>query len=469
MLFNSYIFILVFLPLCFLIYFLLNNFRNKIFMQLFLITASLLFYSFGNITSFILISGSVVFNYFAGYAIQKTGRNTARTLMFSLSIAVNILFILFIKFHKELSDLYNFLFAADYHVTKYIFLTISFLTFQQIIYLTDCYRDEVKENNPLKYLLIITFFPKLIAGPLTRYSEITPQFSDTENLSASYKNIASGIFIFCIGLFKKVVIADTFAIWANMGFDYTTYSLNIAQAWVTSLSYTFQILFDISGYADMAVGAALLFNIRLPFNFDLPYKACNIIDFWERWHITLTGFFKNYIYRPLTNNSDNNFKIVISLFITLIIAGAWHGFNLTFITWSLFHFTGISVFLLWNKLHIRLPKWISWLITFNFINISWIFFRAETLADAKKVIAGMINLPNIIEYYNEHYILWGINASYITIIMIALCFVSVFYLKSTEHMLKSFKPDMKHIIITIIAAVLSMLFFSGKGFIYYGF
>ena len=199
-------------------------------------------------------------------------------------------------------------------------LAISFFTFQQIAYLVDSYRNETKEYNFLDYALFVTFFPQLISGPIVNHKEMMPQFLNNTNMIINYKNIAMGLFIFSIGLFKKVVIADTFSVWATTGFDMAT-TLNFFEAWGTSLSYTFQLYFDFSGYVDMAIGSALLFNIKLPINFNSPYKAINIQDFWRRWHITLSRFLKNYIYIPLGGNKRGNFRTYNNLMITFILAG----------------------------------------------------------------------------------------------------------------------------------------------------
>jgi len=222
-----------------------------------------------------------------------------------------------------------------------------------------------------------------------------PQFANTSNLVKKYKNIALGIFIFSIGLFKKVVIADTFATWATNGFDKAEV-LNLIEAWATSLSYTFQLYFDFSGYADMAIGAALLFNIRLPINFNSPYKATDIQDFWRRWHITLSRFLKDYIYIPLGGNRLGSFRTYSNLMATFILGGLWHGAGWTFIFWGFLHGLALVIQRVWQKLGFRLWTWLAWFITFNFINIAWVFFRAKEWDDAMKVLGGMFSLDNVV-------------------------------------------------------------------------
>ena len=243
----------------------------------------------------------------------------------------------------------------------------------------------------LNYCLFVTFFPQLIAGPIVHHEEMMPQFAKTKNKVINYENIALGLFIFSIGLFKKVVIADTFAVWATEGFDMAA-SLNLIEAWVKSLSYTFQLYFDFSGYCDMAIGAALLFNIRLPINFNSPYKALNIQDFWRRWHITLSRFLRDYVYIPLGGNRSGKVRTYVNLAATFVIGGIWHGAGWTFVFWGCLHGTALVAQRIWSELGFRLNKFVAWFITFNFVNIAWVFFRAKEWDDALKVLKGMFGL-----------------------------------------------------------------------------
>ena len=222
-----------------------------------------------------------------------------------------------------------------------------------------------------------------------------PQFASKWNLVKSYKNIALGIFIFSIGLFKKVVIADTFAVWATNGFD-NAETLHLIEAWATSLSYTFQLYFDFSGYTDMAIGAALLFNIKLPINFNSPYKAKDIQDFWRRWHITLSRFLRDYIYIPLGGNRISSLRTYNNLMITFILGGLWHGAGWTFVFWGFLHGLALVLHRLWKQLGFTMNSILAWFITFNFVNIAWVFFRAKEWDDAIKVLSGMFGLNGIV-------------------------------------------------------------------------
>ncbi|MFA7092700.1 MAG: MBOAT family O-acyltransferase, partial [Arcobacteraceae bacterium] len=349
MLFNSYEFIFAFLPLSFFIYFYLLNKRLIVGAKGFLVFASLFFYSWWNVAYLPLILISMLFNYIVGNSLNKKihGANnqdknhvqstqviktkvSSKTLLI-VGIIANLSLLGYFKYADFFIENVNVISGVNIQPLNLLLpLAISFFTFQQIAYLVDSYRGETKEYDFLNYALFVTFFPQLIAGPIVHHKEMMPQFASTYNLVKKYKNIALGLFIFSIGLFKKVVIADTFAVWATAGFDHAQ-TLNLVEAWATSLSYTFQLYFDFSGYTDMAIGAALLFNIKLPINFNSPYKAQNIQDFWRRWHITLSRFLRDYVYIPLGGNKQSSFRTYSNLLATFVIGGLWHGAGWTFI------------------------------------------------------------------------------------------------------------------------------------------
>ena len=392
MLFNSYEFIFLFLPFTFFTYFYLNKKRLTEVAKGFLVLSSL----FLNVIYLPLILGSMVFNYCFGVELNKENSKISKKFILILGIAANLMLLGYFKYSDFFISNINFIFHTQIsHLNLLLPLAISFFTFQQIAYLVDSATGGTKQYDFLNYCLFVTFFPQLIAGPIVHHKEMMPQFANVRNKIINYKNIAVGLFIFSIGLFKKVVIADSFAVWATNGFDKAT-TLNLFEAWATSLSYTFQLYFDFSGYCDMAIGAALLFNIKLPINFNSPYKALNIQDFWRRWHITLSRFLRDYIYIPLGGNRKGRLRTYANLMATFIIGGIWHGAGWTFVFWGFLHGVALVIHRIWSELGFKMNKILAWFITFNFINITWVFFRAKEWDDALKVLKGMFGLSGIV-------------------------------------------------------------------------
>jgi D-alanyl-lipoteichoic acid acyltransferase DltB (MBOAT superfamily) len=397
----------------------------------FLIFASLFFYSWWNIAYLPIMLVSILFNYVVGVSLSKDKEHTKVSKKFLLifGIIANVALLGYFKYADFFIENVNFVAGTHINLLNLALpLAISFFTFQQIAYLVDTYKGE-KEYDFLNYANFVTFFPQLIAGPIVHHAEMMPQFTKAKNKVKNYTNIAMGLFIFSIGLFKKVVIADNFAVWATAGFDTAT-TLNLLEAWATSLSYTFQLYFDFSGYTDMAIGAALLFNIKLPINFNSPYKATNIQDFWRRWHITLTRFLKDYVYIPLGGNRKGDFRTLGNLMATFMIGGIWHGAGWTFVFWGFLHGTALIVHRVWSQLGFKMNTVLAWFITFNFVNIAWVFFRAKEWDDAIKVLDGMFNFES--SFTLDKFInIYSIEIILFTFILIAL--------KNSNEMLKHFK------------------------------
>jgi len=396
MLFNSFVYLFLFLPitLCFFVF--LNNIHSIRLSKGFLFCSSLIFYSYGSDTNLSLLLFSIFFNYYFSIAISNYNFYKKRKAMAFLAVSCSLLILVFYKYINISTDTINSLFLTNFDILHVTFpLAISFFTIQQIAFLIDCYKRETSTYNILDYGIFVAFFPQLIAGPIVLHHEIMPQLFEKKLLN--YKNIALGFYIFTVGLFKKVIFADTFAVWADSGFK-TPIDLSFFEAWATSLSYTFQIYFDFSGYTDMAIGSALLFNISLPMNFNSPYKSKNIQEFWRKWHITLSRFLKNYIYIPLGGSRNGNFRTYINFMITFIIAGLWHGAGWTFLLWGVLHGIALIIHRCWIIIGFKLWNWLSWLITFSFINITWVFFRANSLDDALTILTTMFSLKNIVVY-----------------------------------------------------------------------
>lgn len=465
MLFNSYEFIFLFLPASFLIYFYLLNKRLITGAKGFLVFSSLFFYSWWNIAYLPLILGSMLFNYTIGNSLNNSHHNVkvSNKKLLAFGITANLALLGYFKYADFFIGNINLATGSSYDLLHLALpLAISFFTFQQIAYLVDSYRGETHEYDFLNYALFVTFFPQLIAGPIVHHKEMMPQFASRWNLVKNYRNIALGIFIFSMGLFKKVVIADTFAQWATAGFDQAQ-TLNMIEAWATSLSYTFQLYFDFSGYTDMAIGAALLFNIKLPINFNSPYKALDIQDFWRRWHITLSRFLRDYIYIPLGGNRKSSLRTYSNLMVTFILGGLWHGAGWTFVFWGFLHGTALVIHRFWKQLGFTLNPILAWFITFNFINIAWVFFRAREWEDALKVLYGMagingITLPekfsDFLGVLSISFIKFGTVYEHIdgktqTTVYILMGLIIVLALKNSMYYLKNFRSSRLYLAATI--------------------
>jgi len=457
MLFNSYIYIFLFLPITLLIYFLLNKHK---FIQLskgLLVIASLFFYSFWNIKYLILIVCSMLFNYSIGTTLNNyeiTHLKINRKAVLAFGITINILLLSYYKYFDFFINNINSLFKADLPLLQIVLpLGISFFTFTQIAYLVDAYNKKVKEADFLNYALFVTFFPHLIAGPIIHHREMMPQFARLKNKIFSHKNLSIGLFLFSIGLFKKVILADNLSGFVSQGYDVVN-NLNFFESWLVSISYTLQIYFDFSGYTDMALGVALMFNIILPLNFNSPYKAHNLQDFWRRWHMTLSRFLKDYIYIPLGGNRYGKLKTFQNLLTTFLLGGLWHGANWTFIVWGAIHGFGTIVHKLWKKLNFKMPAVLAIISTFIFINITWVFFRSENIHIALKMLKNMFGAngflpPKIFHCHLRLEHLYSLtldditNTFYIIVLSFGLLFVS-----NSNQLTEKFKPSLWTAIIT---------------------
>jgi len=485
MLFSSFEFIFIFLPITFFIYFYLNRRKLLKISKLFLLFASLFFYSWWNIWYLPIIVISMVFNYIIGIYLNRV--SFKKSLLY-IGIISNLLLLGYFKYTDFLIENVNLFFDKDIPLLHLALpLGISFFTFQQIAYLVDSYYNKTSDYNFINYAVFVTFFPQLIAGPIVHHEEMMPQFDNIKNKFINYKNIALGLFIFAIGLFKKVVIADSLSVWVGNGFDKAD-TLTFVDAWITSLSYTFQLYYDFSGYTDMAIGAALLFNIKLPINFNSPYKSGNIQEFWRRWHITLSRFLRDYIYIPLGGNRKGTVRTSLNLFITFLLGGIWHGAGWNFIIWGSLHGIAIVIHRLWSKLSIYIPYLLGWFLTFNFVNISWVFFRAKDFDSAIKVLSGMFGLNGLLPegvtfsglLSSPSSILFDFKFSMeetsfmfllTTVIFMGVLF-GTFYMRNSIEYLKEFKPNRFYLVWFVSIVTISLLFMNSTQqteFLYFDF
>ena len=381
MLFNSHFFIFLFFPLSVIGYFTLQRFKKPQLAKYFLFLISLWFYAANDIRSLPVLILSILVNFYLGKQILKT--ETHKKLLCVIGILLNLAVLGVFKYLNFFMENISFVFGQSYTPISLILpLGISFFTFQQISYLIDCKNNNADDYSISEYALFASFFPYVTSGPIAFHSEIIPQLRKEKNFKPSAYNIARGLTAFAFGLFKKVVVADTLGAAVNAGWSNIS-SLNASSALVVILSYTLQLYFDFAGYSDMASGIALCFNINLPINFDSPYKARNISDFWKRWHMTMTRFFTRYLYIPLGGSRHGLKRTCLNTLIIFLVSGLWHGAAWTFIFWGFLH--GIAMVisrLISAKTDRHLPYPLAWLLTFIYVNICWVFFRAPNIKSA---------------------------------------------------------------------------------------
>ncbi|MEZ3435530.1 MAG: MBOAT family protein [Lachnospiraceae bacterium] len=474
MVFSSYIFILVFLPIVVSFYYLLSRLKNGIYQRLFLIAASLFFYGYYNPKYLLLIITSIAVNYMIAVYMQKC-RNLSRIFLI-IGILFNVGLIGYFKYYDFFIENINYITGAGF-VTRNIILPlgISFYTFQQLSFLISVYEKEEKVEKFWDYCVFVTFFPQLVAGPIVLYSEMLPQFKDVERRFFNAENFASGLYIFSIGLFKKALIADTLAVFAENGFAMT--GMSLAAGWATSISYTLEIYFDFSGYSDMAAGLGRMFNIDIPFNFLSPYRAESIGEFWRRWHITLGKALSTYIYIPLGGNRKGLSRTCINLFLTFLVSGLWHGAAWTFILWGALHGMFVVIERIMGEKLLKIPKFVRVFVTFLLVNALWVLFRADGFLQAAEVYKGMINFGDIgiLQLDTVVGVATGINFPVIIDIIYIFGFeiilmIIIFKCKNSAVRLEQFASSPKELYIAAVFFSVSMLCLSRQNvFIYFNF
>ncbi len=404
MLFNSFQFIVAFLPICLVVYYVLQKHDCQAESTLFLVAASLFFFGYWNVSYVLLLTVSIIANYLLAAVIRKKARQTPRKWWLAVGVAFNLTLLGYYKYTNFLVDTLNDLSRFDIQIQTIVLpIGISFFTFQQVAYLVDEYAGRGGERNFFRYALFVSFFPQLIAGPIVHHREMMPQFARKVSHRLLY-NLAVGFAVFSIGLTKKVMFADTFALAASPVFEASDagHSPHFLEAWGAALGYTLQIYFDFSGYSDMAVGLGRMFGIRLPVNFASPYKANSIIDFWRRWHITLSRFLRDYLYFSLGGGLRGKARRYLNIFITMLLGGIWHGAGWTFVIWGALHGTLIVVNHLWvdySPFHREKPSparhAFFTLLTLFCVVLTWVPFRAETVDGMMRVYEGMAGLNGI--------------------------------------------------------------------------
>ncbi len=392
MLFNSFTFIGLYLPITLGVFFLLGR-RSADWAVAWMAAASLAFYGWWDIAYVPLLLGSIAYNYMAGLALARTRSGW----LLAGAIAGDLALLGWFKYAGFFVSSAAALTGADWSLPAIVLpLGISFFTFTQIAFLVDCWKGQVREAHPLRYVLFVTYFPHLIAGPVLHHKEMMPQFAQPSIFRPQARHLAVGLTIFVIGLFKKVVLADGIAPVADAAFGAASSGevLPVATAWTGALAYSLQLYFDFSGYSDMAVGLARMMGVRLPLNFHSPYKATSIIEFWRRWHITLSRFLRDYLYIPLGGNQKGPALRYVNLGVTMVLGGLWHGAGWTFVVWGALHGAYLMVNHAWR--HLRGPGPAAWperlagqALTFLAVVVAWVFFRADSLDTALSVLRSM--------------------------------------------------------------------------------
>ncbi len=404
MLFNSYIFIFAFFPIVFIGFFRIGKHSHAL-ASLWLAASSLFFYGWWDIRFVGLLLGSIVFNYGAGYLIGHKVASQSKTLLAG-TIAINLILLGYFKYANFFAENLNHLAGTSLPIGEvFLPLGISFFTFTQIAFLVDTYQGKVKEFNFVHYLLFVTYFPHLIAGPVLHHKEMMPQFAKRNVCHINCDNVAVGLTIFVLGLAKKVLIADSLA-------DFSTPIFNavaaggqpmLFEAWIGALAYTLQLYFDFSAYSDMAIGLSLMFNVRLPMNFNSPYKATSIIEFWRCWHMTLSRFLRDYLYIPLGGSRNGKVQRYLNLMITMLLGGLWHGAGWTFVIWGGLHgfylivnhaWRGFKKKMIWSDGG-KLAKLGAGLLTFLAVVVGWVFFRADNFSSAMTMLHGMVGMNGV--------------------------------------------------------------------------
>lgn len=485
MLFNSYLFIFLFLPITWFVYFALNRYKLIDLSKGWLLVASLFYYSYWNLKYLPLILISIFFNYALTQQMLDEKTEKRKKLLFYAGLIFNLGLLGYFKymgfFLENISDLTGWQFEA---IKIALPVGISFYTLQQIAYLVDVFQGAATgERRLLEYALFVVFFPHLLAGPIVHYDQMMPQYQSLKLKVFSKRNIALGIFIFVIGLSKKVIIADTLSVWVNEAFQQTD-KLHLFYAWGTSLAYTLQLYFDFSGYSDMAIGIGLLFNFQLPQNFNSPLRAGNINDFWSKWHMTLTAFIRTYIFTPIAKLLPKNFHYsMLAMILAMTIAGIWHGAAWTYIVYGILHGIAIVIHYYWKKSKRKLPHFWGWFLTFNFVNLSFIIFRANSLTEAFQVMKGMIGLNGIqipklgigplttlLNYLEKKPAPYMTNDENMQLFLIVLGFLIITKMDNSSYWQQNFEPKTKLAFVTAVMFVICLFGLNRVSeFIYFNF
>lgn len=476
MLFSSFEFLFLFLPIVLIGYFYLTSIRKITASKYWLIGGSLFFYSYWNIIYLPLLLMSLIANYSFGLVIGKTRESetelTSKGIFniitskqwLIIGLLFNLILLGYFKYADFFLDNFNGIFGSNVPLMHIILpLGISYITFQKIAYLVDSYRGEAKGYSFVDFMLFVTFFPQLLMGPIVHHKDIIPQFHNPFKLLLRWEHISVGLFIFAIGLAKKTLIADPLTVYAQMAFD-NAQDLTMIEAWYASVSYVLSYYFDLSGYADMAIGVARMFNINLPLNFNSPYKSRNFAEYWQRWHMSLSKFLNDYVYKSLNGNKRKSHVMYLHIMITFFVSGLWHGAGWTFVVWGILNGILVVAAYMMRKQKVEMNFYVAWALMFFGLIVTRILFVSSSFEDAWYVIYTLFDISNL--RYSMLPYADGITQ---TIYILVGLFIALFTQNSMQ-LAKNFAPKTKYLFITVILLGASaMTFVKTQEFLYFQF
>jgi D-alanyl-lipoteichoic acid acyltransferase DltB (MBOAT superfamily) len=454
----------------------------------FLILMSMWFYGYNSIHYLAILIISILLNYLIVELIYKFENIKAiKRLLFLAGLALNIGILFYFKYYDFFMENVNTVFKTNFgYLSLTLPLGISFYTFQQLSYVIDSYKGESENYSLLEYSAYVSFFPQLIAGPIVYHNELIPQLRDEKNHRLNYENLSRGIYTFVLGLAKKVLVADTFSKVVNIGYDNIS-DLNAVSAIIVMICYSFQIYFDFSGYCDMACGIGYMFNIELPINFNSPYKAASISEFWDRWHMTLTRFFTKYVYIPLGGSRKGKLRTYLNVLIVFFVSGVWHGANWTFILWGVINGIGNIFDKVFGRFFKWVPRAVKVIVTFIFTTFAWSLFRAESISQAAslwrqlKYRGDLTILSDITDMFNnlvEVKFIYrmgfgGVIEAYpilpLVLFMLAVL-LACFFMRNTQEKAADGRYNGRRIAVTVVLMIWSILSLSEVSeFLYFNF
>jgi len=475
-LFNSFIFIFAFLPITIVVYFCVNRWGKFSLGKIWLILMSFVFYAYFNVAYLPIIILSILFNYALSQCMLTSKRAWLCRLCFAAGLLGNLGVLGYYKYYDFFISNVNAAFGSSFMLHRVLLpLGISFFTFQQLAYVIDSYKRTVPRYNMVDYALFVTFFPQLIAGPIVLHSEIVPQFADPKNRHFRFENFSPGLYAFAIGLFKKTLVADTFAKVVDYGFA-AGVTLNAPETFFVMIGYMIQVYFDFSGYCDMAIGLSRMFNINAPLNFNSPLKSLNIREYWTRWHMTLSRFFTRYLYFPLGGSRRGTFRTCLNLMIVFSISGLWHGATWACVLWGALHGAASVIYRLTRKKYDRMHAALQWAINTAFVALALLVFRAPSLDRTAYMLGRLFSADfgaiskNILEVFNLPFELLAGSAPTLMLAAYAGALISLLGFRNAYELTVDFKPTWYRSLLCVLLLFASVMSLSGVSvFLYYNF